>query len=465
MEMDIEKNVLIVGEDHDFVDFLALILEGEFQFNMIEIEDYDKACEEILMNSQNLVAVINLVHTVNVQENILYKANKKQMKLPFIQVMDVEYIDPSEFQDFFSDSQYNFVLPKQNVHKEILSVCEQVEKRFDLGDSKKAFQTKDGVDLFPIKIKRYLRQSKATTDIFIRIGAGKFIKLIRAGEDIDREKIVEYAKKGEKYLYQSKDDYEKAVEASIANMINKFGSKNLTKAEHIGLQLGTIKEVQDIIRNLGISESVIKATDEVVGSVEQVLKDSKNLKGLVKKLLSLKSSFFTRTSIMNYLLGAVCKSVTWTSHQTFKKLIYASIYCDFGFEPDEDNLATILSFEDDRINHVTSYEKKKIRNHPRLSAAVLEKTAKFLTDEISLILQHHEKPDGSGFPQGLNYKNTPLLSCMFILIYDFTSLLVASCIKAEDLDSSRIFNELPEEYQKGNYKKPYDALKKVLKVL
>lgn len=460
-----EKNVLIVGDDHDFIDYLALILEGEFQFNMIEVQDYDEARVRIKTSSQNLVAIINLVHTENVIENILYKANQKNLKVPFIQILDTEYIDPSDFQEYFSQNQYNFVLPKQNTHKEILNVCEKIEKRFSLHDSKSAYQTKDGVDLFPLKINRYLRQAVASTDIYIRIGAGKFIKLIRAGEAIDREKIIEYHRKGEKYLYQSRDDYEKAVEASIQKMISRFGSANLTKAQHIGLQLGTIKQVQDVIRNMGISESVIEATDEVVGSVEQVLKDSKNLKSLIKKLLSLKSSFFTRTSIMNYLLGAVCQNVTWTSHQTFKKLIYASIYCDFGFEPDEDNLATILSFEDKRVEHVTSYEKKKLRNHPRLGATVLEKTAKFLTDEITLILQHHEKPNGTGFPQGLNYKNTPLLSCMFILIYDYTTMLVASCIKAEDLDPVRIFRELPEDYAKGNYKKPYEALKKVLKII
>ena len=171
--------------------------------------------------------------------------------------------------------------------------AKKIEKRFDLGETKKSYQTNKGVDLFPIKIRRYLRQSKATTDIYIRIGAGKYIKLIRAGEEIDREKILEYSEKGEKFLYQSKDDYKNAVETSIASMMNKFASKELTKAEHIGLQLGTIKQVQDVIRNLGISDTVIKATDEVVGSVEQVLKDSKSLKTLVKKLLSLKFFFYS----------------------------------------------------------------------------------------------------------------------------------------------------------------------------
>lgn len=459
-----EKNVLIVGDDDDFVDFLALVLEGEFQFNMVEIKDYESAQAKLKTSSKDYLSIINLVHTENVLENNLYKTNLDNQKLPFIQILDSDYIEPSDFQEYFSHNQYNFVLPKQNIHKEIMNVCEKIEKRFDLQDSKSAFETKDGTELFPIKINRYLRQATATTDIYIRIGVGKFIKLIKAGEEIDREKIIEYHKKGEKHLYQSKEDYQKAVEASIQKMISAFGDKNLSKAQHIGLQLGTIKQVQDVIRNMGISESVIKATDEVVGSVEQVLKDSKNLKSLVVKLLSLKSSFFTRTSIMNYLLGAVCQNVTWTSHQTFKKLIYASIYCDFGFEPEEDNLATILSFEDERIEFITSYEKKKLRNHPRLGATVLEKSAKFLTDEITLILQHHEKPDGSGFPQGLNYKNTPLLSCMFILIYDFTTMLVASCIRAEDIDPARIFRQLPEEYQKGNYKKPYEALKKVLKI-
>lgn len=256
-----------------------------------------------------------------------------------------------------------------------------------------------------------------------------------------------------------------AVQSTINKILSKFESKNLTKSEHISLQLGTIKEVQDVIRNMGISETVIRATDEVVNSVEEVIKSSKNLKKLIDKLLALKSTFFTRTSIMNYILGGICQNVAWASHSTFKKLVYASIYCDFGFEPDEDNLATILSFEDERISHMTSLEKKKIRNHPKLSAAIMEKSANFLTDEISLILQHHEKPDGSGFPQGLNYRNTPMLSCLFILAYDFTSMLVMSCVKAEDIDPIAVFRKLPEEYQKGNYQKPYEALKKLLKVI
>lgn len=191
-----EKNVLVVSDDQEFVDFIALIMEGEYQFNLQEIDEYEVAKKMISKNSQRYLAIINTVHTENVLENILYKENLANQKIPFIQILDVEYIDPSEFQEFFNQNQYNFVLPKQNIHKDIMIVCEKIQKRFDIdADDKNVYKTKDGTELFPIKINRYLRAEKAVSDIFIRIGAGKFIKLIRAGEIIDREKIIDYSKK------------------------------------------------------------------------------------------------------------------------------------------------------------------------------------------------------------------------------------------------------------------------------
>ncbi|MGB0453129.1 MAG: HD domain-containing phosphohydrolase [Bacteriovoracaceae bacterium] len=465
--MRLEKNVLVIGEDKDFIDFLALLLEGEYQYNVIETSDPIEAKRFIENHTKPLVCIINTTPTSCIEEGSIYLSNRTMASVPYVHVVDAADIDELEldkYKNFFSHSEYNFLLPSQTAHKHIVKICDKVEKRFDLADDKEEFKTKDGQELFRIKIRRYLAKSKAASDIYIKIGAGKFLKLIKAGEAIDRVKIMEYYSKGEKFLFQSKADYDADINAKMDKLVKGFKKANLSKAEHIGLQLETIKEVQDVVRNMGISEKVIKSTDEVVGSIEAVLKDSKNLKKLIKNLLQLKSKFFTRTSIMNYLLGAMKEQLSWCTHKTFKKLVYASVFCDFGFEMDEVQLAFILSLKEKKATEITSFEKRKIKNHAKLSAAFLEKTDSFLTDEISLILQHHEKPDGTGIPQGLNYKTTPLLSCMFILVYDFTTRLVLSCDSVEDLNPGEIFLDLPEEYKLGNYKQPYDALKEALKI-
>jgi putative nucleotidyltransferase with HDIG domain len=64
---------------------------------------------------------------------------------------------------------------------------------------------------------------------------------------------------------------------------------------------------------------------------------------------------------------------------------------------------TILN-KTDKLNEE---EWRDIRMHPELSIKVLE-PLKFLEEEKKIILHHHEKIDGSGYPNGLKGKNIPL---------------------------------------------------------
>lgn len=455
---------LIIGEAPDISEFLSLILEGQYQVEMTEVKDHETAVDYIKDRDQEFIAIINTIHTKDVTKTTPYLENLLSRKCPFIQILDVSQIIPEEHKEFFKDSQYHYMIPKELIHKDIMRVCAEIEKRYGLSGKIERSKTKDGIELFPIQIERYLKRDSADSDIFIRIGKGKFIKLIKNGEEIDKDKIKDYLSKGERFLYQGKEDYLKCVNRELNLLSSRFAEEKKTKAQKIQLQLSTIKEVQDVVKQLGISPHVIEATDEVVKSVEDVLKSAQNLGKLIKQLMGLKDIFFTRTSINNYIIGGICKSVEWSTHETFKKLVYASIFCDFGFNKSDTQLSTVLSLNDLSGVKLEAAQISKIKHHPAMSAAYLEKTASFLTDEVGLILSHHEKPDGSGFPKGLNYKTTPLLQALFILSYDYTTRLILSCESVEEMDAKQVFRDLPKEYSLGSYEKPYNALRKLLRI-
>ena len=77
-----------------------------------------------------------------------------------------------------------------------------------------------------------------------------------------------------------------------------------------------------------------------------------------------------------------------------------------------------------------------------------------------IIAQHHERPDGSGFPHQLDEKKIFPLAASFIVAEDFVNTIYENGI--EDALIEEIVLGLEERYQKGYFKKSVDALKKSL---
>lgn len=258
-----------------------------------------------------------------------------------------------------------------------------------------------------------------------------------------------YINKGQEYLYQDKKSYDEYVTNSFDKLSIKLKDHTLTVVAKLALQMHSIKHVQDTVRVMGLSEESINFTTEVVKSIEDVLKKNKSYN-------------FTRVSICNYLLGGPVDKIGWDSHTTLNKLVFVSVFCDFGFNLEQEDLAKVLVKDSDEFKALTKIHKNIIESHPSQAVEALERSTSFLTDESTIILQHHEKPDGKGFPRGLNKKQIAPLTCAFILVYDFTQKLISSVNDAKDIDSQKLLDELGPEYSQSNFEEPYNALKATL---
>jgi response regulator RpfG family c-di-GMP phosphodiesterase len=103
----------------------------------------------------------------------------------------------------------------------------------------------------------------------------------------------------------------------------------------------------------------------------------------------------------------------------------------------------------------------KIVNHPLETSRILNKRGTTLPRETVIIIeQHHERPDGKGYPMGMNHTNINILAACYIVSCHFIDLLVVNQFKPEKKDE--ILTELFDEYAMGNYKKAVRALQKIL---
>jgi hypothetical protein len=460
------KRVILVSDNEKLIEFCGVVLEGQLNINL-EVKasgsdyfgDPSKAGEIFA-----IISDLDIFHSENGM--FLYSSNKEFYQIPFFLILNssVEDIE-GQLKLFFQENKHNTAISIGDISKRLLVSLKQVISKMEMeAHFKLNSEEHKGVKLYRVKAAYFLNAIKAEGDVFVKLKTGKFIKLIKAGDEVHKETIQNIIKKGQQYLYQDATAYENFVGTKLSSLKKGLTVKDLDDSKKIQLQLASIKEVQSAVRMMGISEVSIQLTDEVVESVEDVIKGKKALQTLVRNMLKFKSTFFTRSSILNYLLGGLASKIGWDTKSSLKKLIFASVFCDYAFNEEQEDLAVILSLQSEVGEALSSYEKKIIEKHPEIAAVHLEATQSMLLDETLIIRQHHEKPDGTGFPKGLTSKNIAPMSCAFILCYDFVQTLVENCKTPEEIDCQKIFDILGDDYKTGNFEKPYHALRKALRL-
>lgn len=458
------QSILLVTPEKDLEQFISLQLEGRLPVDVVHLRDAKDATDRL---SKGMTYSVIIIDGDLLLEEVyeLYEANKEKGNIPLINIYEGD--DPQkmpDFEDFFSNSKYNRVLLKSNIETDLVDVFTDVFRRVNKKYDDHKPVVHNGKKLIRVKTSYFLKLTSVESDVFLQLPSGKFLKIIRAGSEISTETIENVYRKGGEFLYQEEADFLKLSSLVFDKLKSRLKDRTLSNQEKIQVQIQSIKHVQDVVRSMGINEATIDMTDEIVDSVRELAMGNKNLAKIVKMLLKSKSHNFVRSSLVNYLVGGIVYQAGWDSINTMKKLVYASVFCDFGFELSEEPLSEIVSKESDAFKRLSKEDQKIVLAHPEKAVKFLEKNNNLLTDEVNIVLQHHEKPNGKGFPKGLNYNQIPPLSCAFILCYDFAIELIKRSREKEVVEAPEIFEFLGPDYSKANFAKPYMALKKALQV-
>ncbi|MFW6326464.1 MAG: HD-GYP domain-containing protein, partial [Desulfovermiculus sp.] len=94
----------------------------------------------------------------------------------------------------------------------------------------------------------------------------------------------------------------------------------------------------------------------------------------------------------------------------------------------------------DNLGNLSLKEFEQIKKHPVIGARIL-KPLSFLDQVAKLILHHHERFDGSGYPQGLAGEDIPLGS-RIIAVCDCFDAMVSDRPNSERMSVSRAVMEL-----------------------
>lgn len=305
-------------------------------------------------------------------------------------------------------------------------------------------------------------------NLYIKLGQDKYIKLFNADDNTNMLDITKYKTKGINYLYLNRETALWVI-SQIQHQIDIFLKSNNFRFILRGSSDTPQKRFEQKILRINdevhvdkdFKETIEVAIDRIRGLVEKSPQVEEYLKQMKKK--QDQYAFFTQklnlTSIMSCTLA---KQLDWISKATLDKLVYASVLCDItlAVKPELIGLATMEEFE--KIKDTLSEEDQKVfLSHPKDAAFLLKKYFTMAPpDTDSLVFQHHEQPDGGGFPLGLRAEKISPLSALFIVSNDFSYYF----LQDDEPSLGDFILRCQSKYDYVNFRKVLKALEKIRKV-
>ena len=302
-------------------------------------------------------------------------------------------------------------------------------------------------------------------NLFIRIGQDKFIKIFNEDDNTEQIDLQKYKSKGINYFYLKRETADWVIH-QIQGQIEIFLKANNFRFVLRGASDSAEKRFeQKILRiddEVHVDKEFKETIDRAVEKIRSIVEKETKVDSLLKSLKENNHHYALFTQKMNLTSLISCimaKQLEWISKTTMDKLVFASVLCDItlAVRPELLLIPNLQEFE--RIKHTLTEEDQKIYlSHPKDSAQLIKRYFNSAPPDTDVLaFQHHELPDGTGFPFGLRAEKISPLSALFIVATDFSFYF----LKDDEPTMDDFLLKCQSRYDFVNFRKVIKALERV----
>lgn len=316
-------------------------------------------------------------------------------------------------------------------------------------------------DYIAIKTKELMNGDIYPCDIFIQLAPDKYIKVFLEDDYIELEDIFKYKGKGVMHLFiKSEDNYkwQKVVSYQLKRKIsNKSLDNDKSKEEYI---LDAFAKSRELVLTLGLEEETVEFIKTVQDETIHSLKKSNLSINYLARMISKNEFIASQSFLVATISCATAIKMSWSTKKTLQQFTLAGLFHDITLSNQKVQKVRVQA---EFPSELLEKDIEDFLTHP-VAAKELFNSLGFKAPSIEeIILYHHELPDGSGFPRGLNSVALPPHVCLFILCEEIASTLLLNDFKVEAWQIIRSRFEVFYNY--GNFKTPLKGLKSLFERL
>lgn len=452
--------VLLIDNGPSTLHLAEIVLESHFNFNVIKTIDLKEVITTLKEVDESeifmIVAHCTIIKNSLAEELIeLVKFERPILVLETLEDNSENYKglreklgEQSDKADFFNP------LSGTLTNDKIIDCVAEIMSAEEL-DTKEVIVPIE--NLKKVKADYLLKFSHTNYDIFLELSKGKTIQVATKANKDMKAVIEHYEKKDIHYFLLSPEDYEDFIEhtkellKNTSDEVGQESEKIQVSFEKLDLAFTV---AQDQLKALNINRIHQDFVNKSLESTLDQLRKSKDLFQKLKGLLQ-NDDYVVNHSVLNiYFASYLLSKLNWSSEQSLRQMTYACFYHDFEIR--DNDLA--------KLNHPNEIDSEEhqtiIKTHPEKAAQLIDQLPGLNQDAYKIVLDHHERPDGTGFPQGLQAASIPPMSCVFILSHEIVDFLIEKKFQTQYLASK--FQEMEEIWNKGNFKRPFTCAREIL---
>ncbi len=438
---------IILVDDEDLIRQLCnIFLENSFEDLKILEASSGNSAIKLLKEHSDIDLVVSDFIMPDGDGGVLYRYIRSNYEnLPFLLVTSNDINHLAGFEKFQSGASVKELYLRKPISKQsfVKAVSSLLERSPELNESYKK-----------IRIYNFWKFNAAECDIYVRLSSEKFVKIISAGSSYTRSDINKYADRQLEYLYIKECDFN-AFSVSMAS--TPFLKLKCKRGECIDVE--TVKTthamIHELVLSVGLSNSVVDTAEKLSDSIVAfVKKNSAAVRDLLKKAQDAKDYIYDHSYMTSIICCEMVSQMEWNTRDIQNKLCMASLFHDLAIS--DPTLAMKGDVYPDSINGLDDKERDLFLSHTQVMAEKVREVPPFPANVDTVILQHHENVEGTGFPHKLSAQRVSPLVCTFIIAHDFVSMMYRL-----DFDKAKIKNEFPAfcaKYDVGNYKAVIKAL-------
>ena len=313
-------------------------------------------------------------------------------------------------------------------------------------------------DFSKIGIKRYFKFKEIPVNVYIKIGESKMVQIINKEEADIEEVINKYQEKGIKYFYLKEDEYKSFLKAVEQKLESILSNSEANSNDQVDAQVIAIESIHESIASIIPNPDAIKLINNVISSSLSVLKKNKDLSSIIEKILSGDSYPSQLATLTSYFSISTAKEMGINKEEQHINFGMASILQDSSLI--NESLAQITDLNSKEFKALSEVDQQLVMNHSISSKELLEQNGSYPPELLQFIAEHHERPEGKGFPAKLNHLKLSVGSCILILSHEYCHQALIHKNNPEKLNEA--VTNIKENFAKGNFREPLKAFINVL---
>lgn len=435
-------NTLILSNDIDLTEIIRLTLETQLDTQFVCVRSKNETQDALQKKSDFQLIVVNYSSSFHEIDTSIAWVRSQYPDTPFVLCSSYH---PTHFEIFKKQPVSSFII-KPDVFNGLREVIKNLilEEKIPPSPEKKT-------EYVPLSTRIILKMGILHSDLYLKIGNHHYVKLFREGDVFQRYDFERFAQKKTEILYIKSTGVGTFVE-QVSQLLNTLSTLPTPSSDlSISVSQEALEVIGSIHQQLGLTpelKNLIKSTAELtLKHIQQTLPSP----ALWKKWIDDSSPYspLSHSIPLAWLSCSIASLLGWESEGTFCKFTLAALLHDITVNtPELMDIQNRESIHNQGIE-CTEPDLALYFEHPISASQLALGLEQMPMDVDTMILQHHERPDGTGFPNKLNHTQIHPLAAVLIV----SEIIISKLFKNPRTEIIQIINQLDDSFRNGIFKK------------